>query len=621
MDPGRFLDLFVSEAQEHVDLMHRSLLALEGADGLHSIDDAFRAAHTLKGLAAAMGYATVTAIAHDLEDRLHEVRAGRLSRSAEVVDALLADADRLEAAIAIAVETGGDGPSLAAEPPPSGGAGSHGSVSAAKAASPVPADPSVHTAMPPGAALAARVRLLEDAPIKAARATLIIHALQSSHPVSGTHPASFDDDFDGHFTVFFGDGVDAGAAEAVIIGAGDVASVEFSSPARSDAAASASTRSARTPTRHVRVDAGRLDQIAEGIAELSVLYGRIGAETAMPARLTDLVARLGTVLTGLQHEVLAVRMVPVRQAFERLPRVVRDAARAVGRDVELQITGEDVELDRTIMEEIGDPLVHLLRNAVDHGIEPADRRIAAGKRERGLIRVSAERERSSVFIVIADDGGGIDADRVVARAKAAGLIRPDASSAEAGDDLFRLLSHPGFSTAEQVTSVSGRGVGLDVVVSRVRALGGAIEMQTRTGAGTTFSIRLPVTLALALALRVRIGDEDYAIPLTHVSEAVDLPPGNGGGGSGDTVDLRGESVPLVRMRHMLNVRGEGQERAAVIAEMGGRRAALAVDALVGREQILIKSFDSVTGTLPYFSGATLLADGRPALVLDPLSVI
>jgi two-component system chemotaxis sensor kinase CheA len=279
------------------------------------------------------------------------------------------------------------------------------------------------------------------------------------------------------------------------------------------------------------------------------------------------------------------------------------------------LEGDDVELDRSILDEIGEPLVHLLRNAVDHGIESADERRAAGKPARGRIRVSAERERGSVRIVIEDDGGGVSAERIAAKARAAGVYDRDEAPAS-DEELFRLMSMPGLSTADEVSAMSGRGVGMDVVVNRVRALGGAIDMRTKPGRGTTFRMRLPITLAVAQALRVRVGGEDYAIPLTHVAEAVELEEE-----AGDVLLLRSERVPLVRLRRVLRVEADGREAAAVIAEIGDRRAALAVDELIGREQILIRTFDAVTGMLPYFSGATLLADGRPALVLDPLSMI
>jgi two-component system chemotaxis sensor kinase CheA len=405
--------------------------------------------------------------------------------------------------------------------------------------------------------------------------------------------------------------------EAAIRSAGEVEAVEMQEPglpARPASPAEGGVQPAQT--RQIRVDARRLDGLADGLGELSVLYARL-QRAGVPVQVGDMIDRLGTVLGELDHEMRALRMVPVREVFERLPRVARDAARSVGRDVELVLEGDDVELDRSILDEIGDPLVHLLRNAVDHGIESAAERRAADKPPRGRICVSAERERGSVRIVIEDDGRGVSAERMAAKARSAGLY--DRAEAPATDEeLFRLMSLPGLSTADEVSAMSGRGVGMDVVVNRVRALGGAIDMRTRAGVGTTFRMRLPITLAVAQALRVRVGGEDYAIPLTHISEAVELTDDGAGAG---VLHLRGHTVPLVRLRRVLRVQVDGREAAAVIAEIGDRRAALAVDELVGREQILVRTFDAVSGMLPFFSGATLLADGRPALVLDPLSMI
>jgi two-component system, chemotaxis family, sensor kinase CheA len=256
---------------------------------------------------------------------------------------------------------------------------------------------------------------------------------------------------------------------------------------------------------HLRIPAERLDDLADGIGELSVLFGGLSAANGANAAGSGPADRMAVVLGQLQRDVLELRMVPVREAFDRLPRVVRDAARRLGKEVDLVVSGEDVELDRSILEEIVEPLVHLLRNAVDHGIEAPSERVDGGKSPRGRIDVQAERERASVLITVSDDGGGMDAARVIEQARKSGILAEDAEIDFTSEEVFRLVSQAGFSTAAGVTDVSGRGVGMDVVVNRVRALGGAIDMQTVHGAGTTFSMRLPVTLALVQALRVRVG--------------------------------------------------------------------------------------------------------------------
>ena len=361
------------------------------------------------------------------------------------------------------------------------------------------------------------------------------------------------------------------------------------------------------------------------MGELAVLTARLremsGALDGVNG-LSDLISRFERQVSDLQHTVLGMRMVPVGEVFDRFPRLVREAARELGRQVDFEIRGREIELDRAILEQVAEPLLHLLRNAVDHGLEPPEERRERGKPERGRLLLEASRERSSVVIRVQDDGRGISRARVVARARAAGLLR-DAPAGELGDDeLLRLMCLPGFTTAERVTEISGRGVGLDVVVNTVRRLGGALGMKSEEGRGTTFTVRLPLTLAIAQALHVQIGGEDYAIPLTHVAEAVELGAGMVGRARGkEVLRLRGEVMPLVRLRSMLQTGAEGKESAAVVTQVGERRAALAVDRLVGRDQILVKRFDAPIGALPFFSGVTLLADGRPALVLDPTSVL
>ena len=610
MDLTRFLDLFISEAREHTKLLGRGILALERGGGAEAVDEAFRAAHTLKGLAAAMGYNAVAQLAHALEDELDGIRAGRLQATGERIDGLLQAADELEIAIDHAVAT--------QAPQIDGGAAAPAAPAAAKSSrtftSPVADDE-----------LAVLVRLNPDAAIKAARAMLVIRGIEMGWRVLRTEPATFDDDFDGEFRIIVPKESDAGAIEAAILAAGEVASVEVDG----GNAAPAPAAPVRTPvreapgaarTQQVRVDPRKLDLIADGIGELSVLQARLEQEPMARGAVSDMIDRLGTVLAELQHSVLSVRMVPVSEAFERFPRLVRDTARKLGKQLDFEMLGAEIQLDRSILDEMVDPLIHLLRNAVDHGIESPEEREITGKPPRARLQLRAERVRTSVRIVVQDDGRGIKRERVIARARAAGLLAPDDEHGVDDGDLFRLISSPGFSTAEAVTDTSGRGVGLDVVVNRIRAIGGAIDMTSVEGEGTTFTLRLPITLALGQALRVRVGGDDYAIPLTHIAEAVELASIVVEREGSEHIVLRGEDVPLVRLGDVLGG-GGGRETAAVVAELGERRTALAVDALVGHEQILVKTFDAAVGTLPIFSGATLLADGRPALVLDPLSVI
>jgi two-component system, chemotaxis family, sensor kinase CheA len=487
LDMTGFRDLYAGEASQYLRLLGRGLLALEAGEA-GAVHEALRAAHTIKSMAAAMGFMAVSDPAHALEDRLVEVRDGRLAADGDCVDGLLELADLLEARVA----------------------------------------ESLLEASAPAATDAAR-------------------------------PAS------------------VGRPSLAAAGGGQV-----------------------------RVSAGRLDAVAEMAADIAVLHGRAGAAGA-----DEYEARqLSRLVAELQRGVQSLRMAPLAEAFERLPRAIRDAARRLDVEVDLVVEGGSIEIDRPILQAMVDPLLHLVRNAVAHGIEPVVERAALGKPDRGLIQVRAEQERSSVLLTVTDDGRGVGRDEVLA------------SGAGAEADLLRVLSQPGFSTASIVTEVSGRGVGLDVVVSRVRSLGGAIEMRTAVGTGTTFSIRLPLTLSTAQVLRVRVGAEEYAIPLTHVVEAVELvSAGPGLDPMLETLRLRDRQLPIVRLRSVLQMAATGSETAAVVAEFGDRCAALAVDEIVGTDQIVMRPFAATLDTVPVFSSVTMRPDGRPSLVLDPLSVI
>ncbi|HEX6694601.1 MAG TPA: chemotaxis protein CheA [Longimicrobiales bacterium] len=612
MDLRRFLDLYIAETQEHLRTLGRTLLELESGS-TDAVAEAFRSAHTIKGLSAAMGYVDVAQLAHRLEDTLDQVRNGSLKPDAVLIDRLLRQADELDHAVTNAVAN--------VTPQLDGGTTSPAAAAASRPTAELPPD----VILPAGTSRIGVVRLREDAPIKSARALLIIRSLADVTGYLGAHPHTFADDYDGVLHLFFA-GADESAVEEMVRRAGDVESVMFhaADETRTVAKTAAELRSALRATRKartVRVDENRLDGVQESLGELSILQNRLRTQGGARNGQAAVVDRMRTLLSELQLEVLTMRMVPLSETFARLPRVVRDAARAAGREVDFVMQGDEIELDRSILNELGDPLIHMLRNAVDHGIEPADERAAAGKPRRGQLVLRAERERNSVRVVLEDDGRGVNRARVVEKAIAAGLIPPGSATNPGDEEIFRLLSHPGFSTADEVTELSGRGVGLDAVVSKVRALGGAVEMHSLEGAGTTFMIRLPISLALAQALRVRVAGEDYAIPLTHLSEAIELSDNVQRDGDREQVRLRDGMLPLVRLRRMLQADTSVREGAAVIAEMGDRRAALAVDELVGREQILVKNFDPAVGTLPFFSGATLLDDGRPALVLDPLSVM
>jgi two-component system chemotaxis sensor kinase CheA len=377
--------------------------------------------------------------------------------------------------------------------------------------------------------------------------------------------------------------------------------------------------------RSVRIDLRRLDSLMNLIGELVITRGRLHQLSASidDAALTETVAQTSRLVADLQDEIMTSRMVPVWQVFDRFPRLVRDAARSVGKQVEFVIEGKEVELDRSMLDEVGDPIVHLLRNAIDHGIETPDTRRAQGKKPEGRLTLSASRDRSAVAIRVSDDGRGIDRARVIAKARTLGLVDEDKSDLT-DDELLRLISRPGFSTSDTVSDLSGRGVGIDAVYNRVRSLGGAVDIRTVQGEGTTVTLRLPLTLAIVRSLLARIGDETYAVPLTHVRETVELEPSVVRSVQGrEVLMLREEVLPVVRMRDLVQYPGLAMQELeqVVVVEMADRRAALVVDALIGQQEVVVKQFDGVRDGLGVFGGATILGDGAPALIFDVSSLL
>ncbi|MEJ2238015.1 MAG: chemotaxis protein CheA, partial [Gemmatimonadales bacterium] len=370
---------------------------------------------------------------------------------------------------------------------------------------------------------------------------------------------------------------------------------------------------------HVRIDLQRVDTLMNLIGELVTSRDQLNqiAVKSADAELEDVTMKVSRLTADIQAEIIQVRMTPVWQIFDRFPRLVRDLARQLGKQIEFQVEGKDIELDRAILDEIGDPLVHLLRNAVDHGIEPPEQRKAAGKPPAGRIVLSAVREKAKVSIKVSDDGRGIDRQKILDDAKQNGLVDEEVENLT-DELLMRLLARPGFSTAQEVSDVSGRGVGIDVVATHLRSLGGGLEMWTQRGEGTTFTLQLPITLAIVRALTAEVGGECYVLPITHVAETIELEAAAIAGVDGqDGLKYRGDVIPLVDLRDVVDVPGDPPvRRPVVILQIGGRKSGLVVDTLTGQQEIVVKSFDPPSGTLPIFSGATILGDGSPVLILD-----
>ncbi len=535
----KYAKLFAAEAREHLAETDRALLTLEQEPGDRaSLDAAFRSVHTIKGMAAAMGYDVATRLAHNIESALGELRAGARRVDSDAIDLLLASADCL------------------------------GQVVDATVAGKAPPDPA------PIVERLVRWRLAE--------------ASAAARPPATAEPER-------------ARGAGAGLAGAP------------AAPRRSDAS-------------RVRVDIRRLDALMNLAGELTIVRDRLQAlaRASGSEPLQELVEQADRLVAELQVHVVESRMVPVWEVFDRFPRLVRDAARAATKEVELVISGKEMELDRSLLDAIADPLVHLIRNAVDHGIELPKARQANGKPRVGRIELSARRERSRVVIVVSDDGRGIDRGAVTEKACREGLLEEGADPTD--QELLRIVARPGFSTAAQVTALSGRGVGLNVVEETVRGLGGSVELRSESGAGTTIRLELPLTLAIVPALIVEVAGQAYALPATFTRESFELDGAEvEQAHAGEWVVWRNERVPLTRLSQLfadgaaeqLEVRPARAGALRLVAlEFGGRRRVVAVDRFLGEEEVVVKPFTAPRGMIPVFAGATVRADGRPALVLD-----
>jgi two-component system chemotaxis sensor kinase CheA len=637
-DNLQYAELFLTESRENIAAVNQALLQLErdGANGGASpaVGAIFRAVHTIKGMGATMGYAIVAELAHEMETVLDRIRRGDLDTDPDVMDVLFRSADVLEQAVEASV-AGREGDVIATELVEL--LRGMGAEKAATTGWTVPAPTTPGTLV--------RVRLAPDTPLRGVRAFIILQSLGKLGEITGTEPSSEALQFEweaGDFALRILSPSPSDEIDRLIRAAGDVEDVQIGDdkpvPQRRDSEARAAVETPKsvatdsqagtTKSRFIRIDVRRLDVLMNLVGELVIARGRLAqiASELGNKTLMETVDQSTRLITELRDEITATRMVPVAQIFDRFPRIVRDAARGVGKQIEFVVEGKEIELDRSMLDDIADSIVHLLRNAIDHGIEaPADR-ITAGKPEIGRLVLSAARDRSAVVIKVSDDGRGIDRKRVLARAKRDGLV--DAAKQDlTEDELLWLLARPGFSTADKVTDLSGRGVGVDAVHTRVRALGGAMDIRSEPGEGTTMMLKLPLTLAIVRALLARVADETYAIPLAHVSDTIEVTPEIVKTVKGREVLLaRDEVLPLHRMRELVDLPAyvapnEIALEQAVVIDVGDRRAALIVDELSGQEEIVVKQYDAVRDSLPLFGGATLLGDGSPSLIVDVSSLL
>jgi two-component system chemotaxis sensor kinase CheA len=656
MDMSKYKDLFISEAREHIQGMSDCILILEKDPGSEQgINELFRHAHSVKGMAASMGYSSISELSHRLEDMMDTVRRGQTRISSAIIDLLLEGTDALESLVdAVEQDTGTDNIDTSALISKIRSV-IEGNIPVDKSREPeqqetAPADTQPveqkSTAAPKKTTrdkrdLLVHFNIAGDSIVPAARAYLAVKKLESLGEVRSIDPPLNQikaGDYPGKVSLVIG-GVEADTVRKTLESLAEMGEVSLTDPEHetTDAQPPSGEPSeppveSGTPKRSqpstaqaaktVRISTALLDTFINLVGELIVTKGRLNdLMTGSGSRVVDeVLTRLDHLVSGLHGEVMKVRMMPLETVTQRLPRVVRDLARQRGKTVSLEIVGADIELDRAILEELGDPLIHILRNAVDHGLEETKERSAANKKETGRIVLRAFRERDMVHVQIMDDGRGMDLDRIRAKAVEKNLISREQAKVISDEETVMLVCRPGFSTAAEVTDVSGRGVGMDVVQSTVEGLGGSVSIESSTGEGTTFTLRLPLTVAIVKMLLVALVDHLFAIPITRVARTIRVPHDELSESQGrHFLSLDEELITLFDLGELLRIekRMNGRElHNVVLVEATNRTVGLVVDGVVGQVDIVVKPLCYPIQYLKRYSGMTVLGDGRIVPILD-----
>lgn len=702
MDVSQYLEIFIDETSEHLQNLSDCIMELEkDPENMDTINEIFRAAHSLKGMAGTMGFKRMQRLTHDMENVFQEVRSEKVKVTSSMIDLLFKCLDAIEGYLDnvkassdegtedneliikelndfIAAEDGAAAAPAQAEPKkeeaPAQTAGGDDKKYFEFGLSESEKD-KIKQAEEGGAHIyGMTIYIQKECLLKAARAFLVFKAVEEFGEILVYNPSSQDiedEKFDCDFSIFIASDEPyekiAEAAKSVseinkVVGEevkyetlaakqekaeADAAAAEKSQDAPAEAApaqeqpqAQAAKPAAKTQSsgnkkqtvakpvtnRTVRVDIEKLDALMNQVSELIIAKNSLVSISSTDSgdfqnqSFHEQIEYLERITTNLHESVMKVRMVPIESVVAKFPRMIRDLSRKLDKKMELYMTGEDTELDRTVVDQIGDPLQHLLRNSADHGLEDNATRIAKGKPEVGSIFLNAFQEGNNVIIQVGDDGNGIDVEAVRNKAIERGVITEEQAETMSQKEIINLLFLPSFSMAKKITDISGRGVGLDVVKSNIEALGGDVEVKTELGVGTTFTVRLPLTLAIIQALMVEIRDEKYAIALGSISNIEDIPVKDiKYVEAQEVIHLRGKVIPLIRMDQVLDIEPKEEEPESltvVIVQKGENLAGLVVDNLIGQQEIVIKSLGKYINNNKIISGATILGDGEVALILD-----
>lgn len=696
MDVSQYLEIFIEEAKEHLQNLNEHLLILEREpENENTINEIFRAAHSLKGMAGTMGYKRMQRLTHDMENVFSEIRGGKMKVTSELVDVLFKGLDALESYLgniqADANEGEEDNEDIISSLNDilNNGLGNPGASNSAGVNKPVKAetvsadsdygkmkfngikieDHEKKAIVKAGQigmnVVGVTVYIQEYCVLKGARAFMVNRTLEEFGEIIKLFPSAQDledEKYDFDYSAFI---ITKEAPEKIIKVASNVSEVKevvadyiklseedveyYTAALKQDEAAAAQPKAVKdagslkagnapaqkqaakpVANRSVRVDIDKLDVLMNLVSELIIAKNgliSISGQTdiMLDNNFHEQIEYLERVTTNLHESVMKTRMVPIESVVNRFPRMIRDLSKKLEKEMELYMTGEETELDRTVIDEIGDPLMHLLRNAADHGLESNAERESTGKNPVGSIYLDAYQDGNNVVIEVRDDGAGINTEKIKKKAIERGTITEDQAQRMTDKDFIDILFQPSFSTAEQVTDVSGRGVGLDVVKTKIEALGGEIEAKTKLGEGSNFIIRLPLTLAIIQSLMVIIGDEKFALPLGSIQTVENIPNTEVKTIQGkEVINLRGNVVPVVRLGNILNCKRpekDPEELLIVIVKKGERLAGMVVDELIGQQEIVIKSIGKYIKNHKIISGATILGNGEVALILDVNSLV
>ena len=676
MDMNQYMEIFIEESQEHLQNLNQCLLSLEtNPKDSKIINEIFRSAHTLKGMSGTMGFLKMQELTHNMEDILDVIRNGKLDINSGIVDILFMCLDYLENSIETISVSGVEGSKsiddiiyklkqilsgeIAAKPKNEPKFAVECLVTKIDDSEKVDLEMNQYdldlilkAAQSNTSAYKIRVELAPDCMLKAARAYIIFLAIEESGEIFKAVPKVEDiedEKFEDSFIVALLTKDSLESVKKNLENISDVAKVVIEEiileenknevqiivesteavdvPVENEAGDEAVPKTAKA-SKTVRVDIERLDNLMNLVSELIIIKTRLeglGASNR-DSDTNEAVEYLERITSSLHDAVMKVRMVPIERVFNRFPRMVRDLSKNLGKDIVLHMSGEETELDRTVIDEIGDPLIHLIRNAIDHGIELKEDRVKNGKSSTGNLFLRAYQDGNSVVIEVEDDGAGINVERVRNKAIEKGIITEAEANEMDEKTSVELLFRAGFSTADKVSNLSGRGVGLDVVKTKIESLNGIVEIENIINKGSKFIIRLPLTLAIIQALLVTIGEEKYAIPLNSIRDITTI--------SRDLIrDIHGQEVvlnrnsvlPIVRLNRLLDVEASESETAseytAIVVKKGDKNTAFIVDSLIGQQEIVIKTLGKFLSGIKFIAGATILGDGQVALIVDTNSLI